>query len=63
MKSQRIDSAPITGVTMKGSSEMKMTGPRIDRAALLTASAIASPVPSTSGSVSSVNISVKRSAA
>ena len=62
MNSQRIDSAPITGVMMNGSSETKMTGPRIARTVLLTVSAIARPTPTTSGSVISVKVSVKRSA-
>ena len=62
MNSQRIESAPITGVMMKGRSETKMIGPRIERAAAFTASAMASPSPMTSGRVISVKVSVKRSA-
>ena len=63
MKSHRMDSAPITGVMMNGSRETKMIGPRMDRTALLTASAMPRPNSRMSGSVISVNVSVNRSAA
>ena len=63
MKSQRMDRAPMTGVMMNGSREMKMIGPRIVRTALLTATAMPSPSSRMSGNVISVNVSVNRRAA
>ena len=42
----------MTGVMIKGSNEIKITGPRTDRMALFTVRAIRSPTPITSGSVS-----------
>ncbi len=50
------------GVMMNGSSEMKITGPRRARTALLTTMAMTSPSPMTSGSVMKVKLRVKRSA-
>ncbi len=47
---------------MKGRSDIKITGPRTALAALFTVNAINRPTPMTNGSVSNVNISVKRSA-
>ena len=63
MNSHRMDRAPITGVMMNGSRETKMIGPRMERTALLTASAIPSPNSRMSGNVIRVNVSVNRRAA
>ena len=52
----------MTGVMMNGSRETKMTGPRSDRATLLTTTAMTSPPPMTSGRVIRVNVSVNRRA-
>ena len=62
MNSHRMESAPMTGVMMNGSREMKMTGPRSARAVLLTAIAIANPITMTSGNVTRVKVRVKRNA-
>ena len=60
--SQRMERAPITGVMIKGSKVIKITGPRRLRVKLLTASASAKPSAKTSGRVIKVKVSVKRSA-
>ena len=61
--SQRIDSAPITGVMMKGRSETKMIGPRRERTVALSASADGEPdADDERQGDRSVKVSVKRSA-
>jgi hypothetical protein len=62
MNSQRIDSAPITGVMMKGSSETKITGPGRRLGGIVDRQRDGQAQPITSGRVISVKVSVKRSA-
>ena len=62
MNSHRMDSAPMTGVMMNGNRETKMIGPRMERTALFTASAMPRPVSTTSGNVIRVKVSVNRRA-
>ena len=55
IKSQRIERAPITGVIIIGSSDINITGPRIDLAALFIHKAINNPNKRTNGKVIRVN--------
>ena len=59
---QNNTSDPISGVTIIGSSEKKIVGPRNSRGSPLTPSAIASPKTSTKGVTIKVNESVKAKA-